>query len=173
MDDYPTKFEILAGLPARAGGLLTPRPYRGKRESRLLLSPAAAERVSESEHDDFGDGDALDEQEGAIGAEDPQRAFDLAPPVKRQFAGYDFDELKICVRSCREEGRVPPPGRDDNGESADERSTLECAVSGRSADEYQMSIHDWSTVGPPFQLGLSPARHLLIGTGSERDPVAT
>jgi len=33
--------------------------------------PPAAERVSESEHDDFGDGDALDKQEGAIGAEDP------------------------------------------------------------------------------------------------------
>jgi hypothetical protein len=35
----------------------------------LLLSPAA-ERVSESEHDAFGNGDALDEQEGTIGAED-------------------------------------------------------------------------------------------------------
>jgi hypothetical protein len=69
----------------------------------LVLPPAAAERVSESEHGDFGDGDALDEQEGAIGAEDPQRAFDLVPPVKRQFAGDDFDELKICVRSRREE----------------------------------------------------------------------
>ena len=34
----------------------------------LLLSPAAAERVSESEHDHFGDGDTFDEQEGAIGA---------------------------------------------------------------------------------------------------------
>src|SRR5436190_21428772 len=67
---------------------------------RTRLSPVA-ERVSESEHDDFGDGDALDEQEGAIGAEDPQRAFDLAPPVKRQFAGDDFDELKLCVRSAR------------------------------------------------------------------------
>ncbi|HEY2186877.1 MAG TPA: hypothetical protein VGH39_17960 [Xanthobacteraceae bacterium] len=44
----------------------------------MLLSPAA-ERVSESEHDAFGNGDALDEQEGTIGAEDPQRAFDLAP----------------------------------------------------------------------------------------------
>jgi hypothetical protein len=55
-----------------------------------LLLPSATERVSESKHDDFGDGDALDEQEGAIGAEDPQRAFDLAPPVKRQFAGDDF-----------------------------------------------------------------------------------
>ena len=48
----------------------------------FLLPPAAAERVSESEHDDFGDGNAFDQQEGAIGAEDPQRAFDLASPVK-------------------------------------------------------------------------------------------
>ena len=86
------------------------------RTCRFALPAAAAERVSDSEHDDFGDGDALDEQEGAIGAEDPQRAFDLAPPVKRQFAGDDFDELKICVRSRREEGRAPPPGRDASAE---------------------------------------------------------
>ena len=131
----------------------------------LVLPPAAAERVSESEHDDFGDGDALDEQEGAIGAEDPQRAFDLAPPVKRQFAGDEFDELKICVRSRREEGRVPPPGRDDNGESADERSALECAATGRSPNEYHVSLHDWSTVGRALQLGLSRATRFLIGDG--------
>jgi hypothetical protein len=57
----------------------------------VVLPSASAERVGESEHDDFGDGDALDKQERAIGAEDPQRAFDLAPPVKRQLAGDDFD----------------------------------------------------------------------------------
>ena len=114
----------------------------------MPLLPAAAERVSESKHDDFGDGDALDQQEGAIGAEDPQRALDLAPPVKREFGGDDFDELKICVRSRREKGRVPPPGRDDNGESADERSALECAAAGRSPNEYHVSLHDWPTVGP-------------------------
>ena len=39
-----------------------------------------AKWVSDAEHDDFGDDDALDEQEGPIGAEDPQRAFDFAPP---------------------------------------------------------------------------------------------
>ena len=52
-----------------------PLPRRRKRGPL----PPAAERVSESEHDDFGDGDALDEQECAIGAENPQRAFDFAP----------------------------------------------------------------------------------------------
>ena len=35
----------------------------------VFFLSAAAERISESEHDDFGDGDAFDEQEGAIGAE--------------------------------------------------------------------------------------------------------
>jgi hypothetical protein len=65
--------------------------------------PPAAKGVSDAEHDDFGDGDALDEQVGAIGAENPQSAFDLAPPVKRLFSGDDFYELKICVRSRREE----------------------------------------------------------------------
>jgi hypothetical protein len=34
--------------------------------------------VSDAEQDDFGDRDGLDEQEGAIGAEDSQRAFRLA-----------------------------------------------------------------------------------------------
>ena len=34
----------------------------------LLLPSAAAERVSESEHDDFGDGDALDRHKRARSA---------------------------------------------------------------------------------------------------------
>ena len=68
----------------------------------VLLRPAMAERVSDAEHDDFGDDDALDEQEGAIGAEDAQRALNLAPPVERQYAGDGFDELKVLVRGCRE-----------------------------------------------------------------------
>jgi hypothetical protein len=28
-----------------------------------------------------------------------------------------------------------------------------------------VSLHDWSTVGPPFQLGLSRATRFLIGDG--------
>ncbi len=71
---------------------------------------AIAERVSDAEHDDFGDDHALDEQEGAIGAEDAQRAFNLAPPVERQYAGDSFDELEVLVRGCREEGGGSPHG---------------------------------------------------------------
>src|SRR5690242_13487276 len=92
-----------------------------------LLPRADADRVSDAEQDAFGDGDALDQQEGAVSAEDPQSAFDLAPPAKRQYAGDDFDDPEIYVRSRSEEGCVPPPGRDDNGESTDERSAFECA----------------------------------------------
>jgi hypothetical protein len=44
----------------------------------VLLRPAMAERVSDAEHDDFGDDDALDQQEGPIGAKDAQRALNLA-----------------------------------------------------------------------------------------------
>jgi hypothetical protein len=29
---------------------------------------------------------------------DTQRAFNLAPPVERQYAGDGFDELKVLVR---------------------------------------------------------------------------
>jgi len=133
-----------------------------------VLTPAA-EGVSESEHDDFGDGDAFDEQEGAIGAEDPQRAFDLASPVKRQFAGDNFDEPKICVRRRREEGRVPPPGCDDNGEGADERSALECAAAGRSPNEYQVPLHEWSTVGPYASARPVASRALLDWDGRRKE----
>ena len=75
-----------------------------------LSRPAVAKRVRDAEHDDFGDNNTLDEQEGAIGAEDAQRAFNLAPPVNRQDRGDGFDEPKVLVRSCREEGGVPPLG---------------------------------------------------------------
>jgi hypothetical protein len=72
--------------------------------------------VSDAEHDNLGDGNGLDEQEGAIGAENAQCAFGLAPPVKRQRAGDGFDELEIFVSSRREEGCVPPPGSDNDRE---------------------------------------------------------
>ena len=89
--------------------------------------PSPAEWVSDAEQDGFGYHDALDEQEGAIGAEDAQRAFDLASPIKRQRPGHSFDDLKIFVGRHGEKGGVPPPGRDDEGKSADERSALEGA----------------------------------------------
>jgi hypothetical protein len=94
-------------------------------------------------------------------------------PSQTAICGDDFDELKICVRSRREEGRIPPPGRDDNDESADERSALECAAAGRSPNEYHVSLHDWSTVGRTLQLGLSRATRFLIGDGKRERPVST
>src|ERR1700693_3085485 len=112
-----------------------------------LSRPAAAKRVRDAEHDDFGDNDTLDEQEGAIGAKDAQRAFNLASPVNRQDAGDDFDEPKVLVRGCREEGSVPPPRPDDNQEGANKRSTFENAVAGRFANERDVSVHGWSTAG--------------------------
>ena len=76
----------------------------------------------------FGDDDGLDEQEGAVGAKNSQRAFGLAPPVKRQSGSGDFDEPKVFVRSPREEGCVPPPSRNDNCQGAAERRALEYAA---------------------------------------------
>jgi hypothetical protein len=120
-----------------------------------------AERVSDAEHDAFGDDDALDEQEGAIGAEDAQRAFNLAPPVERQYAGDGFDGLKVLVRGCREEGGVPPSGRDNDDKSADKRSALERAAAGRFANEYHVSVHGWSTTGSHASVRLSRAPALI------------
>jgi hypothetical protein len=58
----------LSGFGRNSADRMRPPHYQlcGKIAHGVLLLPPAAERVSESEHDDFGDGDALDEQEGAI-----------------------------------------------------------------------------------------------------------
>jgi len=118
--------------------------------------PSPAEWVSDAEQDGFGYHDALDEQEGAIGAEDAQRAFDLAPPIKRQRPGHSFDEMKVFVGRHGEKGGVPPPGRDDEGKSADERSALEGTEAGGSPREHEMSVHGGSTARGTFQLSLFP-----------------
>jgi len=60
-----------------------------------LLCTAAATTTF---RDQAGRTFTLDEQEGTIGAEEAQRAFNLAPPVERQYAGDGFDELKVLVR---------------------------------------------------------------------------
>jgi hypothetical protein len=99
--------------------------------------------MSDGEHDEFGDRDGLDEQESAIGAEDAQCAFALAPPVKRQYASNEFDQPKIFIRSRCEE-RCVPPGGDEDHESENERSALECAAAGRSSNKRDVSVHDWS-----------------------------
>ena len=62
-----------------------------------LLCTAAATTTF---RDQAGRTFTLDEQEGTIGAEEAQRAFNLAPPVERQYAGDGFDELKVLVRGC-------------------------------------------------------------------------
>src|ERR1700680_2995748 len=110
-----------------------------------LSRPAVAKRVRDAEQEDFGDNNTLDEQEGAIRAEDAQRAFNLAPPVNRQDRGDGFDEPKFLVRSCREEGGVPPPGPDDNQGGTNKRSAFENAVAGRFGNERHVSVHGWST----------------------------
>jgi hypothetical protein len=38
--------------------------------------------LGDTEHDELGDGYALDEQEGTVSAEDAERAFRLACPVR-------------------------------------------------------------------------------------------
>ncbi|MGE5271823.1 MAG: hypothetical protein ACM3JG_19355 [Thiohalocapsa sp.] len=43
----------------------------------------------------------LDQQQGAIGAEDAERAFGLASPIGRQQGRYRFDEAQVFVRRCR------------------------------------------------------------------------
>src|SRR5260370_17267588 len=105
-----------------------------------LSRPAVAKRVRDAEHDDFGDNNTLDEQEGAIGAEDAQRAFNLAPPVNRQDAGDGFDEPKILVRGCREKAAVPPPGPDDNQQCTYKRRAFKNLESTRFAIHRPVSV---------------------------------
>jgi hypothetical protein len=70
-------------------------------------------------------------------------ALSPCPPVKRQYAGNDFDQPKIFIRSRCEE-RCVPPGGDEDHESENERSALECAAAGRSSNKRDVSVHDWS-----------------------------
>jgi hypothetical protein len=95
----------------------------------IRLAPQPAAQVARD--GECGDGIDLDEQGSAIGAEDAQCAFALAPPVKRQYASNDFDQPKIFIRSRCEERCVPPPGGDEDSESENERSAVECAAARR------------------------------------------
>ncbi len=116
--------------PWEGGGEIAALP--AETVPRCLSRPAAAKRMRDAEHDDFGDGNTLDEEEGAIGTEDAQRALNLASPVNRQETGGGFDESKVLIRRSRQEGSVPPPGPDDNHKSTDQRSALEDAAASRS-----------------------------------------
>ncbi len=63
------------------------------------LGPPAAEGLGDAEHDELGDGYALDEQEGTVSAEHAERAFRLACPVRGQDTRGRLDQLKILVGS--------------------------------------------------------------------------
>jgi hypothetical protein len=104
------------------------------------FTAGAAERKSDAEHDEFGDG--LDQQQSTIGAEDAQCAFGLTPPVKRQQAGDDFNQLKIFVCSRRKKRRVRPPSGGYYGKTADECCALERAAACRSTNEPDVLVHD-------------------------------
>src|SRR5262249_3489418 len=122
---------------SRAGGTTESGFLGGSRSGHktawcgLVSRPVAGEKMGDAQHNNLRYRNRLDKQEGAIGTEDPRCAFGLTPPVKRQRTGADFDEPKIFVRSRRQERCVPPPGSDDNRESADERRALESATASR------------------------------------------
>ena len=92
------------------------------------LGPPAAEGVGDAEHDELGDGYALDEQEGTVSTEHAERAFRLACPVRGQDTCGRLDQLKILVGSSGEDRGVPEPEGDDQNEGTDQRGSLECAA---------------------------------------------
>jgi len=98
----------------------------------------------------------------------------LLPQSNGNLLVTDFDELKICVRSRREEGRVPPPGRDDNGRS---RRKSAAPLNAPRPAARPMSITCRFTIGQrldrTFQLGLSRATHFVDWGREARDPVFT
>ena len=92
------------------------------------LGPAAAEGLGDAEHDELGDGYALDEQEGTVSAEDAERAFRLACPVRGQDTRGRLDQLKILVGSSGQDRGVPEPEGDDQKQGAYQRSSFECGA---------------------------------------------
>ncbi len=62
------------------------------------LRPTAAEGMGNHEHNELSEGYSLDEQEGAIGAKDTQRAFGFAWPIERQQTRRGPDQPQVLVR---------------------------------------------------------------------------
>ena len=92
------------------------------------LEPPAAEGLGDAEHDELGDGYALDKQEGTVSAEDAERAFRLACQVRGQDTRGRLDQLKILVGSSGQDRGVPEPEGDDQNEGAYQRGSFECAA---------------------------------------------
>jgi len=92
------------------------------------LGTPAAEGLGDAEHDELGDGYALDEQEGTVSAEDAERAFRLACPVRGQDTRGRLDQLKILVGSSGQDRGVPEPEGDDQNKGAYQRGSFECAA---------------------------------------------
>ena len=92
------------------------------------LGPPAAEGLGDAEHDELGDGYALDEQEGTVSAEHADRAFRLACPVRGQDTRGRLDQLKILVGSSGQDRGVPKPEGDDQKQGAYQRGSFECAT---------------------------------------------
>ena len=84
--------------------------------------------MGNAKHDELGESYALDEQEGAVSAEDAERAFGLACPVRGQDTRGRLNQPKIFVGSSGQDRGVPEPEDDDQNEGADERGGFECAA---------------------------------------------
>ena len=81
-------------------------PGRGAAVSKALIAspgPPSAEGLGNAKHDELGEGYALDEQEGAVSAEDAERAFGLACPVRGQDTRGRLNQPKIFVGSSGQE----------------------------------------------------------------------
>ena len=74
--------------------------------------------MGNAKHDELGEGYALDEQEGAVSAEDAERAFGLACPGKGQDTRGRLNQPKIFVGSSGQDRGVPKPEDDDQNEGA-------------------------------------------------------
>ena len=106
-------------------------PGRGAALTKALiasLGPPAAQGLGNAKHDELGEGYALDEQQGAVSAEDAERAFGLACPVRGQDTRGRLNQPKIFVGSSGQDRGVPEPEDDDQNERAYERGGFKCAA---------------------------------------------
>ena len=131
-----------AGLDEIVGITALIAPATGHNASRSrALGPVAAKGIRDPEHHQFGEGNAFNKQQSAVGAEDAQRAFDLAAPVERQKSANGLNEPQILVRGGGQKRCVPPPSRNDDEKRADKSRALEGASPGPSRNEKDLSLH--------------------------------
>jgi hypothetical protein len=107
------------------------------------LWPPTAEGMGNRQHDELGERHPFYQQEGAIRAEDAQRAFRFAPPIEwQETCSFPYQpQVLICGRGQKR--GIPQPQDDDEDERANERGRLKEAAPDPGRNDNRPTPHAW------------------------------